>query len=262
MNLQMLNVCVVIPCYNEEKRLQSQALVEFVQSTQHIQFLFVDDCSGDKTKVLLEEMQSQLPEQISFVSTLKNGGKAEAVRFGVNYAMQHNSSFTHLGFMDADLATPLSEVPRILQYFQVDPSAKFVLCSRIQKLGSNIHRKLARHYLGRTFATVVSLMFKMRVYDTQCGAKFLTKDLAHVCFSEPFVSSWFFDIELLIRAKKYLFGGTIPPDNTQMIEHPLKNWEDVNGSKLTLLDFLSVPLELFKIFFHYRFYRGARNGSH
>lgn len=63
-----------------------------------------------------------------------------------------------VGYVDADLATPISEVRRLLSVFH-SSDAKALLASRVALLGRDIRRNPARHYLGRVFATAASYVF-------------------------------------------------------------------------------------------------------
>jgi len=94
-------------------------------------------------------------------------------------------------------------------------------------LGHRIDRSAWRHYLGRLFATASSLVLRLSVYDTQCGAKvFRVTPALRTALAEPFTSRWAFDVELLQR----LLGAGVRP--AQFEEVPLRAWRDVGGSKL------------------------------
>ena len=162
---------------------------------------------------------------------------------GIFYALSNDKSYDYLGLWDADLATPLDEIAR---FFDVIKKRKVdcIIGSRIRKLGSSIKRKRYRHVLGRIFATIASWILKLPVYDTQCGAKLFKREAAKKIFEKKFISYWPFDVELLCRLKKYNYKN--------LYELPLVKWEDVKGSKLSLFDFIKVPIELIKIWLHYR----------
>jgi hypothetical protein len=117
----------------------------------------------------------------------------------------------------------------------------------VRLLGRSIHRKAVRHYLGRAFATVVSLMLRLPIYDTQCGAKIfrITPDLRLVLAS-PFQSRWIFDVEILARFLTIYKNDTVHLSGL-IYESPLRRWEDVAGSKVGSLDFFKAIGELVRI---------------
>ena len=102
----------------------------------------------------------------------KNYGKGEAVRRGLMQGL--SKSYAYLGFADADLATPVTELARLYDVARAKDIA-IVLGSRWLRIGARIERSGARHYLGRVFATFASQLLDLPIYDTQCGAKFFKK---------------------------------------------------------------------------------------
>jgi len=215
-NLQE-TVILVIPCYNEEKRLNFS---QFDRASD-IAFVFVNDGSTDRT---LEIINKNKQQNYRILNLEKNVGKAETVRRGMLFAktLPEYENTEWIGFWDADLATPLDEVPCFLSYCRdYETDIDCIYGSRIYKLGSSIKRSYKRHLLGRLFATVVGFVLGIKTYDSQCGAKLFRKRTIDTAFSEEFISKWIFDIEILMRLR-----------NHEIIECPLRNWEDISGSKL------------------------------
>lgn len=248
---------IIIPCYNEEKRLNTATFLDYAKTHSEIIFLFVNDGSTDNTKILLESLCKKHPEQLKTISLDKNQGKAEAVRNGFMFFLKtqkeiQKENIEFIGFWDADLATPLSEIPRYIDIMATKKNLLLVLGSRIRLLGRAIERNPLRHYLGRFSATAISLSLGIGVYDTQCGAKLfrITEDLAKI-FEKPFISKWLFDVEILMRmivgyneSKK-----VIPEEN--FYELPLNNWKDYKGSKVKPSDFLKAFIDLYKMYIKY-----------
>ena len=116
--------------------------------------------------------------------------------------------------------------------------------ARIRKLGSEIDRSFVRHLMGRVFATICDTLLDLRAYDTQCGAKLFRRDVAVSLFSEPFVTRWCFDVELLLRAKKQ-FGAE--RFRQLVVEIPLRRWTHHPGSKIKSTTSLTMFLELLSI---------------
>lgn len=242
----MIKVCVIIPCYNEENRIPLEEFKKFTDCSLGFDFCFVNDGSSDKTGEVLEKFVRNNTGRFYFFDQQPNGGKAEAVRKGINY-MLSKESYDYVGFLDADLATPLEELPELLKVTQEREKVKMVMGARLKRLGANVQRSNMRHYMGRVFATVVSVLFRLPVYDSQCGAKLIEAPLAFRIFDEPFQSQWLFDVELLLRVR------CIYPDYPAIVfEYPLNEWIEKGGSKIRFSHILRMPGELFKIYRHYR----------
>jgi dolichyl-phosphate beta-glucosyltransferase len=245
-----ISTCIVVPCYNEEKRLCGANFVDFIQKNSNISFLFVNDGSTDKTIQMLESLCAGNDDRLHFLDIQPNGGKAEAVRRGLLNAIDKmRPSF--VGFWDADLATPLNAIPIFIETLNERDARKMVFGARIRLLGREVQRKSSRHYLGRFFATTVSMMLKLPVYDTQCGAKLfkVTPVLSQV-LADPFLSRWIFDVEIIARLILAADGDRSKVEQA-VFELPLMQWNDVAGSKLRLLDFLKAFAEIVAIWRRY-----------
>jgi glycosyltransferase involved in cell wall biosynthesis len=243
----MSRLLLVVPCYNEEKRLDVAAFRAFDAAD----FLFVNDGSRDGTLRVLESLRASDPRRFSILDLERNSGKAEAVRRGILAAIERKPEFT--GFWDADLATPLSEVPGFLQVFASRPEIQMVFGARVRLLGREITRQASRHYLGRVGATLISRTLGLAVYDTQCGAKlFRTSDALRGVFARPFLSRWIFDVEILARFIEMQGRDAVA---RAVYEYPVSVWRDVKGSKVKSTDFLRALRDLWKIGRAYRLRR-------
>lgn len=221
---------LVIPCYNESKRLDP-AKVAAVISAPDVGVVLVDDGSKDDTISLLKRIQSEHPDAVTVLPMPKNVGKGEAVRAGIQHAIDTGASV--VGYADADFSTPPGELLRLLGIMQV-AAHEAVFGVRFARLGAKILRKPHRHYLGRVFATFAAITLGAMVYDTQCGAKwFRVSDGVKRAFSLPFTTRWAFDVELIGRLMGRFGDVTSRIDMARVIEIPLLFWEDVGGSKLS-----------------------------
>jgi glycosyltransferase involved in cell wall biosynthesis len=246
--VRMQNVLVVVPCYNEAKRLDGAAFVQFAHANPGVRFLFVDDGSDDGTAVVLEQVAAKSPRQLQWFSLPQNSGKAEAVRQGFLRAFASVPLPEAVAFWDADLATPLGDIPAFAAVMQQNARLLAVFGSRVNLLGRDVKRKLWRHYLGRVFATAASAVLRLPIYDTQCGAKLLrvTPEVQAV-FAQPFVSPWIFDVEIIARLRDRLRAAGGPAARDVIYEYPLLLWRDVAGSKVRLRHFVTVFFDLFRI---------------
>lgn len=239
----MSRAVIVVPCFNEEHRLDLEAFRRFALEGHDVGFCFVNDGSRDGTLRLLESLRAEDPAKFSVVNLEKNSGKAEAVRRGILAVIATGADFT--GFWDADLATPLRELSAFFDVFGSRPEIAMVFAARVRLLGRAISRRAQRHYVGRVGATLISSTLGLAVYDTQCGAKLfrVTEDLKRV-FDTPFLSRWIFDVEIIARFVQ-LWGRDAAARS--IYELPITEWHDVKGSKVKSQDFLRALRDLWKI---------------
>jgi dolichyl-phosphate beta-glucosyltransferase len=213
-------VCLIIPCYNEAARLDFDALAHLPAG---VRCLLVDDGSSDGTATLIRKHVS---DTLKLLELPHNVGKAEAIRRGVLHA--HAAGLLDhaawVGYWDADLATPLDELPYFLAFASMaEGNIEGILGSRVSRLGSTIRRSFGRHVLGRLFATVAAALLGLDSYDSQCGAKLFRPALVDRAFATPFLTRWIFDVEILMRLR-----------DCQLIECPIRRWRDVPGSKVRI----------------------------
>ena len=205
---------LIIPCRNEEKRLSESKTFECLKllgSGGHI--ILVDDGSTDGTARLIKKIADSSPA-VSSVSLPENRGKAEAVRAGMTEAAERGAKF--IGFCDADFAAPPEEVARVFGELEKNPDADIAIGTRNSPKSTNIKRAPARRLLSRVFSLAASFALKRRVSDSQCGAKFFKNTPAlKKALSEPFISRWGFDVEIL---------GRIEAAGGKTVEVPLKGW--------------------------------------
>lgn len=241
---------IVVPCYNEAERLDLPAFRAFVAREPTIDFVLVNDGSTDATPSRLRELERSAPARFAVVDLPANRGKAEAVRAGLLCAFKSNAAF--VGYWDADLATPLDEIPRFVAVLERFPRIELVCGARVQLLGRSVRRNPLRHYLGRAFATAISQVLSLPIYDTQCGAKLMRRSPElGALFEEPFSVNWTFDVEILARLMQSRRDGSATPAAEAIYELPLEHWRDVAGSKVRPLDFAIAGLEIVKVWYRY-----------
>ena len=241
----MRSSAIVVPCYNEEKRLAGEHFVRFATENPGVFFFFVDDGSTDGTALVLESL-TQANACIDFIRLPTNQGKAEAVRQGILHMVETDA--TYIGYWDADLATPLATIKQMVALMDDRVQTFAVFGSRVRLLGRAIERRTLRHYLGRIFATFASWVLGLAVYDTQCGAK-LFRNSSHLkqLFAMPFLSKWIFDVEIIARLKRQRQALDLSPVEECLCEYPLSAWSDIDGSKMKKGDFFRVVLDLYRI---------------
>ena len=159
------HVCLIVPCYNEARRLDFDQF-EAAARRDPLWLVFVDDGSADGTA---DVVRAHASDRIWLIVLDRNVGKAEAVRQGMLQAeaLPFYAQLDWIGFWDADLSTPLTELPKFFE-FQALTGAPMdaVIGSRVSRLGSCVRRRAVRHVLGRVFVTVASMLLKTRAYDS------------------------------------------------------------------------------------------------
>jgi dolichyl-phosphate beta-glucosyltransferase len=235
-------VCLVMPCFNERDRLRDDQVKELADDPR-VTLVLVDDGSTDGTADVLQTI-AQNHVDVSVVLLASNRGKGEAVRAGLQRAVASGAAW--VGYVDADMATPAHEIRRLIDVATETgdevagrAGVDVVLGSRLALLGRDVRRSAFRHYTGRVFATLASLLLGKPVYDTQCGAKLLRRtDALEQSIVRPFRSRWAFDVELLGRLDR----AGVPPE--RFWEEPLLVWHDVGGSRRTLRASLRASADL------------------
>jgi len=243
---ELFELCIVIPCYNEEKRLDKERMFSFLNLNKNVLLCYVNDGSSDNTIGVLNEIKANYPNNVEAISTPTNVGKAEAVRYGFKYCNTH-FKYKKIAYLDADLATTLEECFEISEL--VKDETVFAFGSRIKKIDTNIERKGYRFLIGRVIATFISRQLNLGVYDTQCGCKIFKSELSEIIFTEKFISKWLFDVELFHRIIK-IYGVEKMCKISK--EVPLKSWIDYDESKVKMTYFFKLWLDLYQIKKAYR----------
>ena len=194
-----------------------------------IDIKFFDDGSGEKEGQNLKEAVLKAGTEIKNF-TLKyelfpiNRGKGAVLRDGFKQGI---AEYQYVGFLDGDGATPFYEMIRIMEKLvnETGAVADAMIGSRVKCLGKTVQRSLKRHLSGRIFATLLSNIFSIPVYDSQCGAKlFSTSILSVSLLDHCYDQRWLFDTQLLILIYRKKF---------RVLETPV-DWKDIPGSKVSL----------------------------
>ena len=233
---------MIVPFFNESKRWRSEYWTA-ATSLNGIEWIFVNDGSSDDTKELLDSF-SRGRLNVRAIHLAQNVGKGEAVRAGMLSAIDGSTpDLQGIGFVDADGAFDIGDIDRVVQIFysKLHEHVGFdaIWTARIALAGRNIIRSNFRHYVGRAIATVMSSNFPESPYDTQSGFKIFaaTSELKN-CLSDPFLTRWLFDIEILLRWRLQTLRLM------KVWEEPLLAWKDVAGSKITFLQTAKIIHEI------------------
>ena len=195
--IQQRCVGVVIPCYNEEKRLVHKEFTDFIDKNSGYHLCFVNDGSTDQTLEVLNDLRNGREDFITVYNCKENGGKAEAVRQGM-LLMSKKEDLDYIGFLDADLSTDLTDFDDLVSTIE-NSDYVIVSGSRIRRMGANITKESARSIISLTINFIIRKILSMDFKDTQCGAKIFHKDVIGISFDKKFVTKWIFDVEIFRR---------------------------------------------------------------
>lgn len=195
----MTSLTVIIPAYNEAKRLPAtlrEACAYLEDHYPKAEVIVVNDGSTDATDKVVQRYAKQFP-QLRLLSLTKNVGKGGAVRAG---ALEAKGKLVL--FMDADNSTPISELEKLMPLIK---KSQVVIGSRHMK-GSNIviRQPWYRRLLSRSANLLIQTLLVHGVQDTQCGFKLFQHTAAHELFSRQRTSGFGFDIEILTIAQRTL----------------------------------------------------------
>lgn len=242
-----MKTAIIIPCYNEEKRIDTKAFEAFIQSTNSYHLCFVNDGSKDQTLEVLKSIQQSNPDKVTVIDMKRNSGKAAAVRAGARY-LYSKTNVRHIGFMDADLSTDFEDFIALDHTLKTNEQLKMVFGSRA-KAEAGIEKDPFRAFFSKVIKFCVFLILGLPIQDTQCGAKVFNRELVPVIYGNRFLSKWLFDVEMFIRLKHFLGGKQ--EVMRAIYEQPLQRWVHVEDSKLGIKDALEIPLRLLSIWFNY-----------
>ncbi len=216
-----VDVSVVIPAYNEERRLPP-TLIDMIDYFDRQSFSYeiivVDDGSRDGTCEVVRKFE-RVRQQVKLIQLPKNQGKGHAVRLGVL-----NSHGKTILFADADGATPISEFSRL--YGVITSGGEIAIGSRaLASIDTKVSTSVHRRFLGRIFNRWVNTVLLPSITDTQCGFKMFTRNAALFLFPRQQSDRFSFDVELLYIATKASIT----------IHEVAINWNNIPGSKVNLV---------------------------
>jgi len=194
---------IIIPAYNEEKRLGPTlermrtylAARPFGLGLGDIEVIVVDDGSSDRTAQVAQRHAKQIPS-LRLVSNGTNRGKGYSIRHGMRKARGRIALFT-----DADLSLPIEEAEKLLA--AIAAGSDMAIGSRaIDRSLMEAHPPLTRKIAGGVFNALVRLLIGLPFRDTQCGLKAFVRIRCRTIFEHQRVERFGFDPEILLLARR------------------------------------------------------------
>ena len=205
--MENINICIVIPAYNEERRI-GKTLEEYCKfftekkknkEILDFKILIVINNTTDRTEYIIKSFQKRYKE-LSYLN-FKQGGKGFAIREGFKHALTKN--FELIGFVDGDLATsPSSFYDLVLNMKNNDGTiaSRYVRGSVV--IPSATFRRIV---VSRIFNLLTRTLLFLPYKDTQCGAKLFKRGTLEKIIDKLNMSRWAFDVDLLYHTKKMGF---------------------------------------------------------
>ena len=225
---------VVIPAYNEEKRISATLLdIDKYLTKQEYEYeiIVVSDGSTDDTADVVRKLKTKI-SNLKIIDNKKNCGKGCVVKQGMLEAKGEYRLFT-----DADNSTTIDHLDKFWPFIK---KGHDVVIGSIEIEGAKIHEEAAwyRRALGRYSKYVIRILAGLwDIKDSQRGFKLFSAKAAEKVFPKQTIMRWGFDIEILALAKKMGF---------KIKEVPV-NWSNPGESKVTLKSYIRTFQELLKI---------------
>lgn len=230
-----VNLTVVVPAYNEERRLAPTLAAIRAYLDQGYadgdrtrwELIVVDDGSTDGTLDIAADAEAA-DSRVRLVHSDRNLGKGHALRLGVLASRGDRVLIT-----DADLATPIEEL-ECLDKALTDGHSAAIGSRAGADATIEAHQHRLRELLGRSGNFLIRTVAVPGVRDTQCGFKLFDGDRAREAFAASRLRGWGIDVEIL----QYFRRAGWP-----VAEVPVR-WAHQEGSKVRPFDYVKVLAEL------------------
>jgi len=228
LRVSYLEVSIIIPAYNEEKRMVPfiKRMSDFSKKypVEH-EVIFIDDGSTDRT---LEVIKNLKWNKLRIISYKPNQGKGFAVKKGVE-----NSKGDKIIFIDADDSISPDEIPEMVKQLN---NYDVVVGTRYYDR-KKVKQPLHRLFTGTMFNLYVNFLFRINIHDNLCGFKGFKKQVADELFKNLISNRWVFDVELFYKIRKYKF---------KLYEMTI-HWVHREDSKIKFIDILKMVINLLKL---------------
>lgn len=234
-----LHLSIVIPAYNEEKRI-GRSLEEILRFLAYAGYraevIVVNDGSKDKTAEVVAAYAEKFQKQgydLRLLTNDPNRGKGYSVKRGLSESRGEVVLFT-----DADLSSPITEAPKLLDPILQDRADVAFGSRALNRELIGVRQPLLRDFGGRVFNLILRTITGLKFKDTQCGFKAFRREAALPVFELQSIERFGFDPEILYIAKKR---------GLRLHEVPVV-WNDSAGSKVNFLsDSVTMFLDLVRI---------------
>ena len=213
-----MKLSIVVPAYNEEGRIgrMLEAYLPHFAARYGNDFEIVVAVNGstDRTAEIVRGLQDRFPQLRAIVEP-RPIGKGGAIMAGGAIATGEL-----IGFVDADGATPPAAFDDLVK--NLGAAGLIIASRRLPGAVVSPRQPWKRRFVSRIFNFLVRLLFKLRITDTQCGAKLMTAEAWRAIVPNIGLTKWAFDVDMLFKTRRAHFA----------IREIPTTWSDVGGSKL------------------------------
>jgi len=200
--LMINSLSLVFPVFNEESRINNSLskIKKFILNSklEYLEIVFVDDGSKDNTYSIIQNFillfKKNIKIKFILLRNLKNIGKGYSLKKGINHCRAE-----WILTSDIDLSVTLSHYLRWSQNKILDKNC-FVYFGSRNHISSNVKKNFLRYLLGCFFRTVIYFLFRIKLFDTQCGYKLYKNKIARKLFSKLKDKRFAHDVEIVLLA--------------------------------------------------------------
>jgi dolichyl-phosphate beta-glucosyltransferase len=214
---------IIIPAYNEDQRISKtlSGTFQYLDAQSYdSEVIVVNDGSQDQTAAKVLEFEKNAAGRLRLLHNPGNRGKGYSVRHGMLQAKGKIALF-----YDADLATPTSEIPKVIEPIVEDQYDVTFGSRALDRSLIGSRQSILREAIGRGGNWIQYFLTGLTFKDTQCGFKAFRREAAQSVFPLQRIEGFGFDPEILFIAKKL---------GWRLLEIPVR-WNHIEGSKLHVI---------------------------
>ena len=213
-----MKLSIVVPAYNEEDRIgrMLEAYLTYFAGRYGRDFEVIVCVNGsvDRTADIVRGFQAAFP-QLRLIVEPRPIGKGGAIMAGGAVATGE-----FIGFADADGATPPPAFDDLVK--NIGAAGLIIASRRLAGAVVSPRQPWRRRVVSRVFNFLVRILFKLKITDTQCGAKLMTAEAWRAIVPHIGLTKWAFDVDMLFKTRRARYPIAEIPTT----------WSDVGGSKL------------------------------
>jgi len=218
------DISIIVPAFDEQARLGESVrlILSYLEKTGiNGELIVVDDGSQDNTAQTAESAFTNFPRfETQVIRYNENRGKGFAVRTGMAAALADIALFS-----DADLSTPIEELPKLIQPIKNDQYDVTFGSRALNRTLIEKHQPWRREQGGKVMNLVIKAMSGLPFLDTQCGFKAFNIKKFRPLLDRMTIDRFGFDVEFLFVAAHH---------NLRLKEIPVR-WNNVEGSKVSVI---------------------------